>query len=51
MPQGKTINGISYCETLTTANQTQELIRSFGWEQVDYSPYGPDLRRVISLYS
>ncbi|XP_067127515.1 histone-lysine N-methyltransferase SETMAR-like [Centruroides vittatus] len=26
-----------------TANQTQDLITSFGWEQLDHPPYSPDL--------
>ena len=26
-----------------TANQTQDLIGSFGWEQLDHPPYSPDL--------
>lgn len=26
-----------------SADQTQELIRSFGWEQMDHPPYSPDL--------
>ena len=25
------------------ANQPQDLIGSFGWEQLDHSPYSPDL--------
>uniref|UniRef100_A0A1B6IFY2 Histone-lysine N-methyltransferase SETMAR n=1 Tax=Homalodisca liturata TaxID=320908 RepID=A0A1B6IFY2_9HEMI len=26
-----------------SANRTQELITSFGWEQLDHPPYNPDL--------
>jgi len=34
---------MSYNTRSHTANRTQNLITSFGWEQLDHRPYSPDL--------